>query len=64
MSTSAYIYLPIQYLYMDKMKMEFECYLSLDKEVKKQKNSGAVYVPKAWIGKKARVLLLEPIQDE
>ena len=46
------------------MKVETECYQMLDKEAKVQSNSGAVYVPKSWIGKKVRVLLLEPIQDE
>ena len=25
-------------------------------------NSGAVYLPKAWIGKKVQVLLIEPLE--
>lgn len=26
-------------------------------------NSGAVYLPKSWIGKKVQVLLIEPLKD-
>lgn len=49
---------------MNKMKIEADCYQTLDKEVKVQKHTGAVYVPKSWIGKKVRVLLLEPLEEE
>ena len=35
----------------------------LEKEVRRHGNSGHVYVPKAWIGKKVAVIL-EPKEDE
>ena len=49
---------------MDKMKIEVECYQVIDKEIKAQTNAGVIYVPKNWIGKKVRVLLLEPLESE
>ena len=49
---------------MNKMEIKAECYQVIDKEIKAQTNAGVIYVPKNWIGKKARVLLLEPLQDE
>jgi putative transposon-encoded protein len=48
---------------MEKTRIESDCYQVLDKEVKRQKNSGCIYVPKAWIGRKTRVLLIEPIEE-
>nr|WP_197050475.1 DUF2080 family transposase-associated protein [Methanobacterium formicicum] len=32
----------------------------MEKEVKSSGNSGRVYVPKGWIGKKVKILLVEP----
>ncbi|PWR73375.1 DUF2080 family transposase-associated protein [Methanospirillum stamsii] len=46
------------------MAITIDCYQTVDKEVKKQGNSGAIYVPKEWTGKKVRVLLLEPLEDD
>lgn len=46
------------------MEVKANCFQVIDKEVKAQSNSGAIYVPKAWIGKKVRVLLLEPLEEE
>jgi len=46
------------------MEVKTECYQVVDKEVKVQSNSGAVYVPKGWIGKRVRVLLLDPLESE
>ena len=53
--------LPRQCLYVHLMEVKTECYQVVDKEVKVQSNSGAIYVPKSWVGKKVRVLLLEPL---
>lgn len=38
-----------------------EYYEMLEKEVGRSYNMGRIYVPKEWIGKKVKVLLLEPI---
>lgn len=46
------------------MRIDCECYQSIDKEVKVHKTSGAVYLPKEWIGKRVRVLLLDPLDEE
>jgi len=46
---------------MNPMKVELEAYQVIEKEVKSSGNSGRVYVPKEWIGKKVKVLLLEPL---
>jgi putative transposon-encoded protein len=36
----------------------------LDKTVKSIRNSGGVLVPKKWVGKKMKILLLEEVVDE
>jgi putative transposon-encoded protein len=36
----------------------------VDKTVKPIGNSGGVLVPKKWIGKRIKVLLLEKVQEE
>ncbi|GEM_PF-917216 len=46
------------------MEIKAQCYQTLDKEVKSQTNAGVIYVPKAWAGKKVRILLLEPLEEE
>lgn len=46
------------------MEIKVECYQVIDKEVKAQTNAGVIYAPKDWIGKKVRVLLLEPLEEE
>ena len=46
------------------MNVTTECYQTIEKDVKNQGNSGAVYVPKSWSGKKVLVLLLEPLEEE
>ena len=32
----------------------------IEKSVEKGGNSGRIYVPKKWIGKKVRIILIEP----
>ena len=46
-----------------KMEVHTEAYQVLDKSVKPMGNSGGVHLPKNWIGKKVKVLLLED-EDE
>ena len=42
------------------VKCELTGYEMLEKVVNKSGNSGRVYVPVDWIGKKVKVVLLEP----
>jgi putative transposon-encoded protein len=46
------------------MKVELEAYQVIEKEVKASGNSGRVYVPPEWIGKRVKILLLEPLDKE
>lgn len=43
------------------MRIELEAYQVIEKEVKSSGNSGRVYVPKEWIGKRVKILLIEPL---
>lgn len=36
----------------------------LEKRVKKSGTSGRVYVPRGWVGKKVKVLLLETLDED
>lgn len=42
------------------VKCELTGYEMLEKVVNKSGNSGRVYVPVEWVGKKAKIILLEP----
>ena len=47
------------------MEVKVRGYQIIEKPVKPSGNSGRVYVPKNWIGKKVKIVLLEPaIKDE
>jgi putative transposon-encoded protein len=37
-------------------------YQVIEKTVKSSGNSGRVYVPKEWVGKKVKILLMEPLE--
>ena len=41
------------------MEVRATAYQVLDREVKSMGNSGGLYLPKGWVGKKVKVLLLE-----
>jgi putative transposon-encoded protein len=45
----------------DKMEIKIEAYQIVEKVVKLSGNSGRVYVPIDWIGKKVKVVLIEPL---
>jgi putative transposon-encoded protein len=45
------------------MEVKLEAYQVIEKVVKSSGNSGRVYVPKEWIGKRVKVLLMEPVED-
>jgi len=46
----------------EKMKIEVEGYEALEKTVTASGNSGRVYAPHEWIGKKVKLILLEPLK--
>lgn len=45
------------------MKIEQSAYQVLEKTVKSSGNSGRVYVPRDWIGRRVKIFLLEPLSD-
>lgn len=47
----------------EQMKVEVQAYQVIEKTVKASGNSGRVYVPPTWIGKKVKVFLLEPVAN-
>ena len=47
----------------EQMKVEVQAYQVVEKTVKTSGNSGRVYVPKEWVGKKVKVFLLEPASE-
>lgn len=47
----------------EQMKIEVQAYQVVEKTVKVSGNSGRVYVPKEWVGKKVKVFLLEPVDN-
>ena len=47
-----------------KMKIEVEGFEVTEKLVKEAGNSGRVYVPKDWINKRVKIVLLEPVDSE
>jgi putative transposon-encoded protein len=48
---------------MNEREITSRCFGIVDRTVGDGGNSGRIYVPKSWIGKKVAVLLLEPISE-
>lgn len=46
----------------EKMKIEVEGYEALEKGVTASGNSGRIYTPSDWIGKRVKMILLEPLE--
>lgn len=46
------------------MEIKLDAYQVIEKVVKSSGNSGRVYAPKEWIGKRVKILLLEPLETE
>jgi len=46
----------------EKMKIEVDGYEALEKVVTASGNSGRIYAPSDWIGKKVKLILLEPLE--
>jgi putative transposon-encoded protein len=47
---------------MRKIKVTLEGYEVLEKVVKEGGNSGRIYLPKSWVGKRVKVVLLDPLE--
>ena len=45
----------------DSMKVVFDAFDIVEKTVKPEGNSGRVYIPRSWVGKRVKVVLLEPL---
>jgi len=45
---------------MKETKMQLTGFEMLEKQVNKSGNSGRIYVPVEWIGKRVKVILVEP----
>jgi putative transposon-encoded protein len=49
---------------MDKpMRIELDAYQVVEKVVKPGGNSGRVYVPIDWVGKRVKIVLVEALDD-
>jgi putative transposon-encoded protein len=48
---------------MAQMQISMTAYQVVEKTVKASGNSGRVYVPKEWVGKRVKVMLLEPLKN-
>ncbi|NMG83678.1 MAG: DUF2080 family transposase-associated protein [Methanosarcinales archaeon] len=46
------------------MEIKIGAYETIEKVVKASGNSGRVYVPIDWIGKRVKILLIEPLEKE
>lgn len=46
------------------MKAEIRAYQVIEKAVKASGSSGRVYVPPEWIGKRVKILLMEPLEQD
>lgn len=46
------------------MRIEITAYQILEKKVKESGNSGRVYVPKEWVGKRVKIALIESLSQE
>ncbi len=48
----------------DEMKVVVQGYQVLEKKVRKNGTSGRIYLPKEWVDKKVKIVLLEPASEE
>jgi putative transposon-encoded protein len=46
------------------IEVKLEAYQVIEKKVKSSGNSGRVYVPKEWVGRRVKVLLLDPLDEK
>ena len=46
------------------MEVKIEAFQVIDREVKSAGTSAHVYLPKAWEGRKVKILLVEPLEEK
>jgi putative transposon-encoded protein len=46
-----------------KQRFVYEGYESIEKVIINGGNSGRVYVPKSWLGRRVRIILLDPLEE-
>jgi putative transposon-encoded protein len=46
------------------MEIKINAYQIIEKTVKPSGNSGRIYAPIDWVGKKVKIILLEPLEEE
>jgi putative transposon-encoded protein len=46
------------------MNIQTQAYEVLERAVKARGSSGGVYLPISWVGKRVKILLLDPVDDE
>jgi putative transposon-encoded protein len=46
------------------MEITTKAYQVIERPVKPMGNSGGIYLPKDWIGKQVKILLLDSVGDE
>lgn len=63
-TTIKYLYSNYKIFIMEKMDVTTKAFEVLEKRVKKSGTSGRVYVPRGWVGKKVKVLLLETLDED
>ncbi len=49
---------------MDKVELTISGYEVREKTVTKTGNSGHVMVPVSWVGKRVKIILLDPVEEE
>ncbi len=54
----------IMQLMTEMMEIKTRAIQAIDRNVKQIGNSGGIYLPKDWVGKKVKVLLIEDTQDK
>lgn len=48
----------------EQFEIKANAFAAIDRIVKPSGNSGRVYLPKSWVGKKVKILLLEPLEED
>ncbi|MDI6719345.1 MAG: DUF2080 family transposase-associated protein [Methanomicrobiales archaeon] len=47
----------------EEISVQLKGYGIIDKRVANGGNSGRVFVPRAWVGKRVKVVLMDPLED-
>lgn len=71
LSYSCYTHIALYSLWLNyytkmtgKQQLKFDGYAFIEKTVKNSGDSGRIFVPISWVGKKVAVVLLEPVEEK